>query len=82
MPPGKRIRFLRGATSAGENAASASAAIVGSAGEAALSGGPMSKDYGIGLVGQLKVLLLDTEPAELATDTVTVGRLPREQRPV
>lgn len=39
-------------------------------------------DYGIGLVGQLKVLLLDTEPAELATDTVTVGRLPREQRPV
>ena len=52
------------------------------AGERILSGGPMSANYGIGLVGQLKVLLLDTEPAEFATDTVTVGRLPRVQRPV
>jgi hypothetical protein len=38
-------------------------------------------DYGIGLVGQLKVLLLDTEPEALVTVTVTVGREPRLQRP-
>lgn len=38
-------------------------------------------DHGIGPVGQLKVELRDTEPAALATVTVTVGRDPREQRP-
>ena len=52
-----------------------------SAGEKPLSGGPVSTDYGIGLVGQLKVALRETEPAELETVTVTVGREPREQRP-
>ena len=41
----------------------------------------MSADYGIGLVGQLKVRLLDTVPPEFVTLTVTVGRLPRVQRP-
>ena len=51
-------------------------------GEHLLSGGPMSADYGIGLVGQLKVALRDTEPAALETDTSTVRREPCEQKPM
>lgn len=43
--------------------------------------GIAGSDHGIWPVGQLKVELRDTEPAALATVTVTVGREPREQRP-